>query len=197
MEKYGFIYIWYDKKHKKYYVGRHWGTEVDGYVCSSNNMRHNYRYRPHDFKRRIIKKIYDKDLLVEEEQRYLNMIKPEECKIKYYNVSLKSNVPTMRGKKHSKETKEKIRQSNTGKIHSEETKEKLRQINLGKKHSEETKQKMRDNHNRNYDCKIFKSKISQARKGKPLSEEHKKKLSLAKIGNKNRLGGKKYYEQSV
>ena len=38
-EKYGFIYIWYDRKHQRYYLGRHWGTENDGYICSSNKMR--------------------------------------------------------------------------------------------------------------------------------------------------------------
>lgn len=37
------------KKHSKYYIGSHWGTEDDGYICSSKNMRDNYRYRPHDF----------------------------------------------------------------------------------------------------------------------------------------------------
>ena len=35
MEKYGFVYIWFDRKHKRYYIGCHWGHEDDGYVCSS------------------------------------------------------------------------------------------------------------------------------------------------------------------
>jgi hypothetical protein len=58
MEKYGFVYIWYDKKHKRYYVGSHWGHENDGYVCSSTWMMKAYKIRPDDFKRKIIKKIY-------------------------------------------------------------------------------------------------------------------------------------------
>ena len=45
-EKYGFIYIWYDNFRKMYYIGRHWGTEDDGYICSSNRMRDAYRRRP-------------------------------------------------------------------------------------------------------------------------------------------------------
>ena len=55
MEKYGFVYIWFDKKHRRYYVGCHWGNEYDGYVCSSSWMNQAYRIRPQDFKRRIIK----------------------------------------------------------------------------------------------------------------------------------------------
>ena len=43
MEKYGFVYIWYDKKRKMYYIGSHWGTDDDGYICSSNRMRDAYR----------------------------------------------------------------------------------------------------------------------------------------------------------
>ena len=23
-EKYGFVYIWHDRKHKRYYIGSHW-----------------------------------------------------------------------------------------------------------------------------------------------------------------------------
>ena len=39
MEKYGFVYIWYDRKHKRYYIGCRWGTENDGYICSSSWMK--------------------------------------------------------------------------------------------------------------------------------------------------------------
>lgn len=55
----------------------------------------------------------------------------------------------MYGKKHSEETKQKIRESMKGKQqclgkrHSEETKRKISQSLKGKKHSEETKQKMK------------------------------------------------------
>lgn len=56
MEKYGFVYIWYDRKHKRYYIGAHWGHENDGYVCSSSWMKKAYKNRPEDFKRKILKK---------------------------------------------------------------------------------------------------------------------------------------------
>lgn len=89
-EKYGFIYIWRDRKHKRYYVGSHWGTEDDGYVCSSPWMLQAYKRRPEDFKRRVIKRVYSsrKDLR-EIESTYLQMIKEEEIKVRYYNLNIK------------------------------------------------------------------------------------------------------------
>ena len=86
MEKYGFVYIWYDKKRKMYYVGCHWGTENDGYICSSNRMRDAYRRRPIDFKRRIIEKTYDKSLLYDVEYKWLSMIPENDLGKKYYNL---------------------------------------------------------------------------------------------------------------
>lgn len=29
-EKYGFVYIWRDRKYNRYYIGCHWGREDDG-----------------------------------------------------------------------------------------------------------------------------------------------------------------------
>lgn len=91
MEKYGFVYLWRDKKHNKYYVGSHWGTETDGYICSSTNMRNNYRNRPLDFKRRILSKVFtNRQDLLQEEQRFLDMIHPEQFGRRYYNLTASS-----------------------------------------------------------------------------------------------------------
>lgn len=188
-EKYGFIYVWYDKLYKRYYVGRHWGTENDGYICSSNSMRDAHRRRPDDFKRRIVAKIFDsKETLIIEEQRWLNMIDPQECGKKYYNKTLKSSSPSMRGRKHSPETIEKMRNAATNRKHSEETKEKLRLLNLGKKHSEETKKKISSNNNRDYNDPEFRRKMSEAAKNrspetrKKISENSKRLHAEGKIG---------------
>ena len=89
-EKYGFVYLWYDRKHKRYYVGCHWGNIDDGYVCSSNWMRKRYRRRPQDFKRRILKTGLSREQMYIEEQYYLDMQKPEEKKIRYYNLYTKN-----------------------------------------------------------------------------------------------------------
>ena len=86
-EKYGFVYIWMDRKHKRFYVGCHWGYPNDGYICSSRWMRKSYKRRPEDFKRRIISKVYtNRTDLLEEEFKWLSMIKPEELGSKYYNI---------------------------------------------------------------------------------------------------------------
>ena len=99
-EKYGFIYIWFDKKYTRFYIGSHWGHENDGYICSSRMMRQAYNRRPEDFKRRIISRIYSnrEDLLLEEE-RWLKMIDPDKTtprnttvesrqSVRYYNINL-------------------------------------------------------------------------------------------------------------
>lgn len=160
MEKYGFVYLWYDKKHKRYYVGCHWGTVDDGYICSSSWMKSAYMRRPSDFKRKILKTNLTREQMYIEESNYLKTIKPNEIKTKYYNLkthldnlwhqypeSVKTVGQKISFKKKGKsigpcapETAEKISKANKGRVFSEEHKEKLRQAKLGKKHTEEWKQ---------------------------------------------------------
>lgn len=156
MEKYGFVYIWYDRKQKRYYVGCHWGNVDDGYVCSSSWMKKAHKLRPTDFKRRILARdLPNKSTLLDEEYRWLQMIKPGELKIKYYNLqnkrfnhwSAKSNDPakksgeTRRGSKigSNPEKNRKISQAKKGAKFSLEHREKLRQAKLGTKRSEQWK----------------------------------------------------------
>ena len=101
---FGFIYVWYDILNKMYYIGSHWGYPDDGYICSSRWMLNNYKKRPQDFKRKIVKKIYTNrtDLLIEE-QKWIDMIDPlktvinnknnekREKNVKYYNINLNIN----------------------------------------------------------------------------------------------------------
>ena len=71
-----------------FYVGSHKGTEDDGYVCSSKTMLIEYRKRPNDFKRRVIK-VCPACELKGWEQRYLDMIQLKELypsNRKYYNI---------------------------------------------------------------------------------------------------------------
>lgn len=75
MEKYGFVYIWFDVYRKMYYIGCRWGNEKDGYICSSNRMRNAYRRRPQDFRRKIIvSNINNREQLFEEEFKWLSFI---------------------------------------------------------------------------------------------------------------------------
>jgi hypothetical protein len=89
MKKYGFVYIWRDRKHKRFYIGSHWGGEDDGYVCSSGWMKQAYKRRPEDFKRRILKRDFtNRKQLLEIENYYLSMIGHEEIGKKYYNLRI-------------------------------------------------------------------------------------------------------------
>lgn len=88
MEKYGFVYIWYDRHRKMYYIGSHWGRLDDGYVCSSTRMRKAYRRRPNDFKRRILEIVEtNRGDLLDAEHLWLSKISDVELGTKYYNLS--------------------------------------------------------------------------------------------------------------
>jgi hypothetical protein len=92
MEKYGFVYLWYDRKHKRYYIGCHWGYENDGYICSSSWMRNAFKRRPSDFKRRIISKIYSSRVdTINKEYEWLCLISENELGKKYYNLTKHKN----------------------------------------------------------------------------------------------------------
>lgn len=183
MEKYGFVYIWYDRKHKRYYVGSHWGYENDGYVCSSTWMMKAYKIRPDDFKRKIIKKVYsNRKELMEEEFRYLSMIKENEIKLRYYNLNIKAtghwssypdNVKSIR-EKISIKTKEAmyrddVRENYLNSLKTRDNKssdidvrEKRRRSMIGKNVGKDNSKAV--------------AISAELRRGKKLSEEHKQKI---------------------
>ncbi len=158
-QKYGFIYLWFDRKHKRYYVGCRWGSVDDKYVCSSPWMLQAYRIRPNDFKRRIlISNILTREQTYIEEQKYLSMIKKSEIKPhakkpKYYNLNIKNNEVWHKYPENIKTIGAKISASKKGK-------------NTGPR-----------------DPSVG-AAISAAKKGIKFNDEHRKKLSEAKIGSK-------------
>jgi len=115
----------------------------------------------------------------------------------------KSNPKFWLDKKMSEEHKRKMSNARKGKKMSEETKKKLSEINKGKipwckgKHwklSDEVKKNISIGHKGiepwnkgKYHTEKSKRKMSNAHKGIKLSEEHKKKISLALKGEKNYL----------
>lgn len=144
MEKYGFVYLWLDRKHKRYYIGSHWGTENDGYICSSTWMNSAYRRRPNDFKRRIIKRVYtSRTELLEQEYYYLALIKNEELGKKYYNIRNIKNGHWSTSEDNKLTVGEKISRARTGKKYNprgkmpSETRDKIRSKLLGVKKSDE------------------------------------------------------------
>jgi hypothetical protein len=153
-EKYGFVYIWRDRKHKRFYIGAHWGTTEDGYVCSSDWMKQAYKIRNIDFKRRILSTNLTREMLFDIEFKWLQLIKDEELGKKYYNLkntkwehwSQNKDTAKTVGQKISDSPlrKQRIGAANRGKQRSIEQKEHLRSINIGKTHSEETKQRIKN-----------------------------------------------------
>lgn len=114
----GFIYIWRDKARHMYYIGSHDGLPDDGYISSSHWLTAEVRYRPMDFRRKILKFV-DLTSMKIEEYRILGMIKETEFGKKYYN--LKSgrkvgSIPWNKGTKglYSEEYRAKIAASRKG-----------------------------------------------------------------------------------
>lgn len=150
--KYGFVYLWFDRKHKRFYIGCHWGSTDDSYICSSPWMKAAYKRRPEDFKRRILNtNISTRKELFEQELHWLSMIKKSEIRPyaktpRYYNLSL-SNGHWILSEEKSLTVRQKLSKSLTGRttyqkgmtleqIHGPEKaaaiREKFRQAKLGK-----------------------------------------------------------------
>ena len=114
-----FIYICRDKERNMYYLGSHDGDPNDGYISSSHWLTGEVKYRPSDFKRRVIKMI-DIAEMKTEEYRLLNMIKEHEFGKKYYNLKHgkpRGSAPWNKGKVnvYSDETKSKMSKARIGK----------------------------------------------------------------------------------
>lgn len=80
-----------------------------------------------------------RDQLIEVENQYLTLAKA--LPFFYYNICYYADS-AMRGKKFSKEHRQKLSESQKGKKHSEESKLKMRLVKTGKKCSDETRNKM-------------------------------------------------------
>ena len=190
MEKYGFVYIWYDRKHKRYYIGSHWGLETDGYVCSSSWLKKAKKNRPNDFKRRIISKVYTskKDLLIEE-NRWLSMIKPNEIKTRYYNLRIHEFGHWSVDKNLEQTTKERISQKTKEAMARPEVKEKyeagLKTRNTRSSDSEVRAKRsvsMLGKNKGNWSKAIQIS--AELRCGTNISDEHKNKITQAGVFKK-------------
>ena len=148
----GFVYIWYDVKKAKFYIGSHWGSQSDGYVCSSQWMLRAYRRRPNDFKRRILSIHDDRCLLLSEELRVLNLIRDDELGKKYYNLAKHSghwhasNLKSTREKLKASWTEERKQKARItqSKPWTDERLTKFRSKTIGRKRSSECIKKLKD-----------------------------------------------------
>lgn len=201
MEKYGFVYIWFDRKHKRYYIGCHWGKIEDSYICSSNWMRDAYRRRPNDFKRRILKtNITSIKEMFDLEAEFLALVKLNELGKRYYNLhnvnknhwSANESSKLTIGQKISASPlrNQRISEANKGKKVSEETKQKIREANE-KQFQDPTQVELRKQKSKElWSDPPYLEKQQKARskegfyKGfnKPHSEETKRRISEQKMG---------------
>lgn len=182
---YGFIYIWFDKKYNRFYIGSHWNSkknpETDGYICSSGAMREAHRRRPSDFKRKILKRIYtNRNDLLAEEQKWLDLIPREEIGKKYYNKNTSvrfyswwANEDTKKevAKTISQKTKEAMWKPEIREKYLPKYKTRVRKLSLKSKESQRQKmvewwEKKSPKHLRH---------ISMKRGSKQLSEFHSKR----------------------
>lgn len=180
----GFVYIWRDRKTKRYYIGCHLGPEDDGYICSSQWMLRAYGHRPEDFKKKILSRNIPKEQLLDEEYRWLKQIKPEELKTRYYNLNNHHfGHWTYNKEQEQLSIRQKISEAQKGKRHSPNTEFKKGNaapptaFKKGHKETEEVKLK------RTRGCKDrkmseeAKQKIREARAKQIFSEETRKKMS--------------------
>jgi hypothetical protein len=101
-ENTAFVYIWYNKVKRMFYIGKHYGSVNDGYVCSSKMMLIDYNRNPDHFKRRILGYVneIDGNQSLQAELKWLSLIPDEQLGKKYYNLKNK-NFGNTRGHKKS------------------------------------------------------------------------------------------------
>ena len=169
-----FVYLWRDSLYKKYYIGYHSGWNKN-YVCSSSRMMAEYKARPQDFQRRILKTgsktemaVLERKLLQSRKdhlgERYYNLTIPMENRFPILELTDEIRqkmkgprpgfVPWMKGKRHKPESLLKLSRSKKGK--------KIGVAGRAKHLSEE-----------------HKKNIANGMKGRKLSAEHKKRIGEA------------------
>lgn len=172
-----FVYLITNRINGKQYVGQHSGDSLESYwkhclghaiskshdkPCLYNAVR---KYGSENFIIRplvIVETKWEMDLYERGLIKSLNTRRPN-------GYNLTEGGDGVLGLRHSEESIEKNRTAHLGRHHSEETKKKMSASQLGRTHTEETKRRMSEY---------------------VKTEEHCKKISLAKMGNKSRLGMK-------
>jgi group I intron endonuclease len=176
------VYIIQNIINEHFYIGH--SRDIEGRICV-----HSKSLERHCHHSKYLQRAYDKygednfvyDILVAcdesllelKEQELIDKLHPQ------YNVNLIVSDPPMKGKHHSKEYKIGMSKRMLG-----------NQYAVGTKHSDEDRRKTSER---------MKGNKFNAWAGKKHSEETKKRMSLAQIGNQNSVGcwkGRKHSEET-
>jgi len=179
------IYKITNKQNDKFYVGSSTNIERRWYSHKSYLRRNAHpnkhlqnawnKYGEECFVFSVLQET-EEDMLLDKEQEIIDESNCCDKKVGY-NKSLTAGSP-MKGRKHSPETIEKIKQASTGRKHTQKSREKISSSNKGKKRSNEARRKMSE----------AKKGITPAAAYIPMSQEGRKKNSeyaKTRKGHKN------------
>lgn len=184
MQHESFLYCWTNLLTEKLYIGVHKGDSDDGYVCSSKLMMKEYGENPQNFFREVLAQgTYPK--MYQLETSLLSACGAAKNP-HFYNMH--NNVgPFFHGGKQTEEHIAKRVAKNLGKKRSPETKERMRLVARNQYSNPEKREAYLGINNPGYGkprSLEVRLKISAAKKGTVLSEEHKKKIRNTMIGKK-------------
>lgn len=191
MEKYGFVYIWRDRKRKKYYIGCHWGNKEDGYICSSNYMSKAYKRRPDDFSRRIlVDNILDRQSTFNEEYKWLQLIREEDLGKKYYNFTKHKNSHWTLDEKKRSSVSKKLSKASKGNTWENPGKWKKGQrisiaTEFGNKPAWNKGKKLEDLYEDQSKIDSYRKNLSDSHKGLKMSSKNKEILRKSWVGENN------------
>jgi group I intron endonuclease len=192
------VYKILNKVNNKIYIGstnNFKRRETEHFRNLKNNKHENSylqsAYNKHGKDNFMFEIIEETSDLFNREQYWMDLLDACNHNIGYNINKTADRPPSWQNKKHSEETKERIREYHMGLKMSKETKNKIGEANkkyksfLGKNHSEESKMKISIKHTGKKLSEETKLKLSNACKGKVgkwnkdkiLSEEHKSKIS--------------------
>jgi len=164
-------------------------------------MKKAHKYRPDDFKRKILQTNISRELLLDEEYNWLSQIKPEELGKRYYNLkqhkwghwhtdtntslTIKQKLSARLKELHKDPVyREKYLLAMKNKLKpTKENLQKLHASNVGKKRTDAQKEYMKSRSPKGADHRLF---------GQTLPEETKDKIRQKLIGDKNPFYGKSH-----
>ena len=205
---YGFIYMTTNKINNKKYIGQKkidkegkWKKYLGSGVALKNAIN---EYGEENFTREILAYAYSFEELNNLEIEFIKKYNAVNDRM-FYN--LVEGGGTVTGLKVSKETRLKLSKRFSGKGNYFYGKRFLKTDNhfYGKRHSLESRKKMSESHKgkepwNKGERDIFSEeallKMSKAKKGKPLSESHKKNIRKSQSGENHPMYGKKHSEET-